>query len=129
MIYASNPRFSLRLSKIVVDALSDVLSLLAIRSARCTRFEAGGRWAFRFPAKPALKFAAVLHGECWIMLPGESPHRLVAGDTFLLAEAPQYVLANDPHLAPEDGLASFDWERSDIAHHGGSAIAVGCGFI
>lgn len=108
----------------MTDALTDILSLLDVRSARCTRFEAGGRWAFRFPAKPALKFAAVLQGECWIVLPGEGPHRLTAGDTFLLAEAPEYVLANDPDMTPEDGIASFDWEHSDLAHHGGSETAL-----
>jgi AraC-like DNA-binding protein len=104
----------------MTDALSDILDRLRIRSARCTRFEAAGQWAFRFPAKPALKFAAVLRGECWIMLPEDAPHRLVAGDTFLLAEAPDYVLANDPELPPRDGLTSFDWEHSDVARHGGS---------
>jgi AraC-like DNA-binding protein len=108
----------------MTDALSDVLSLLDVRNARCTRFEASGRWAFRFPAKPRLKFAAVLRGACWISLPGEDPRRLVAGDAFLLAEAPQYVLASDPSLAPEDGIASFDWEHSDIARHGGSETAL-----
>lgn len=46
------------------DPLSDVLAMVRVRSARCTRFEAGGAWALRFPAKPALKFAAVLRGEC-----------------------------------------------------------------
>jgi len=114
LIFVANVR------KIVIDALSDIFSLLNVRSARCTRFEAGGKWAFKFPARPALKFAAVLRGECWILLPGESPHHLVAGDAFLLAEAPEYILANDPDLTPEDGLANFDWEHSDVAHHGGS---------
>ncbi|WP_284266284.1 AraC family transcriptional regulator [Bradyrhizobium iriomotense] len=104
----------------MTDTLSDIFAVLDVRSARCTRFEAGGEWAFRFPAKPALKFAAVLRGECWIALSGESPYRLVAGDTFLLAEAPEYVLASDPQLAPLNGLASFDWEHSDVGHYGGS---------
>ena len=104
----------------MADALSDIFSLLEVRSARCTRFEAGGKWAFKFPAKPALKFAAVLRGECLVMLSGETPHHLMACDAFLLAEAPDYVLANDPDLPPEDGLTAFDWTHSDTAHHGGS---------
>lgn len=81
--------------EIMIDPLSDVFSLVDIQSARCTRFEVGGQWAFRFPPKPALKFVAVLRGGCWIILPGESPFRLEAGDTFLLANAPDYVIAND----------------------------------
>lgn len=104
--------------QIMIDALSDLFSLIDVRSARCTRFEAGGDWSFGFPAKPALKFVAVLHGACWIMLPGEAPRQLIAGDTFLLAEAPAYVLASDPERRPEDGLSAFDWEHSDVARHG-----------
>jgi AraC-like DNA-binding protein len=102
------------------DPLSQVFSLLDVRAARCTRFEAGGNWSYRFPAKPALKFGAVLRGDCWIDFGDEAHHRLGAGDCFLLANAPAYVLANDERLAPEDGMAAFDWTRSDVARHVGS---------
>jgi AraC-like DNA-binding protein len=102
-----------------MDPLSEVFSLLNIRSARCTRLEAGGVWALRFPAKPALKFVAVIRGNCWITLPDVEPTRLVGGDTFLLANAPPYVIANDQQKVPEDGIALFDWDHSDIARHGG----------
>ena len=102
-----------------MDPLSEVLASLGLRSARCTRLEAGGRWALSFPAKPALKFAAVLRGQCWITLPGAPPRRLDAGDAFCLANAPGYVLANDPQKPPQDGVALFDWAHSDTAHHGG----------
>ncbi|OPY96869.1 AraC family transcriptional regulator [Bradyrhizobium sacchari] len=102
------------------DPLSQVFSLLNVRAARCTRFEAGGNWSYRFPAKPALKFGAVIRGGCWIDFGGEAHHRLVAGDCFLLANAPAYVLANDGRLLPEDGIASFDWAQSDVARHAGS---------
>jgi len=93
---------------------------LDVRAARCTRFEAGGNWSYRFPAKPALKFGAVIRGDCWIDFGDEAHHRLTSGDCFLLANAPAYVLANDEHLVPEDGIAAFDWTRSDVARHAGS---------
>ncbi|CAM3675255.1 AraC family transcriptional regulator [Paracoccus yeei] len=109
---------------IMIDPLSDMFSLVEIESARCTRFEVGGRWAFRFPPKPALKFVAVLRGRCWIILPGEAPFALEAGDTFLLANAPAYVIANDLASEPEDGLAFFDWEHSNIARYGGCETAL-----
>jgi len=108
----------------MIDPLSDLFSLLDIGSARCTRFEAGGRWAFRFPAKPALKFVAVIRGGCWIVLPEEPPVALSAGDTFLLANAPGYVIANDLSQEPEDGIAAFDWDHSDIARYQGSETAL-----
>jgi len=99
------------------DPLSQVFSLLDVRAARCTRFEAGGHWSYRFPAKPALKFGAVIRGDCWIDFGDEARHRLAAGDCFLLANAPAYVLANDEQLAPQDGIAAFDWAQSDVARH------------
>jgi AraC-like DNA-binding protein len=102
------------------DPLSQVFSLLDVRAARCTRFEAGGNWSYRFPAKPALKFGAVIRGDCWIDFGDEVHRRLAAGDCFLLANAPAYVLANAEDLAPEDGIASFDWAQSDVARHEGS---------
>jgi AraC-like DNA-binding protein len=102
-----------------MDPLSEVLSLLNVRGARCTRFEASGRWSYRFPAKPAFKFGAVVHGDCWIDFGDEHRHQLVAGDCFLLANAPDYVLANDDQELPEDGIAAFDWAQSDVARHKG----------
>lgn len=102
-----------------MDPLSQVFSLLNVRAARCTRFEASGNWSYRFPAKPALKFGAILRGECWMDFGVGPRHQLTAGDSFLLANAPSYVLANDERAFPEDGIAMFDWEHSDVARHEG----------
>lgn len=113
-----------------MDPLSEVFSLLDVHSVRSTRLEAGGAWALRFPAKPFLKFVAVLRGQCWITIQGEPPCRLEVGDTFLLADAPPYIVASDPTEAPEDGIALFDWEHSKIARHGGDAtVMLGGGFV
>lgn len=113
-----------------MDPLSETLSLIGIRSARCTRFEAGGAWALHFPAKAALKFAAVLKGECWIAMPDAGPRRLREGDTFLLADAPAYVLATDLDLPPRDGVALFDHGRAAAARHGGDeTVLVGGAFV
>lgn len=103
-----------------MDPLSEVFSLINIRGARCTRFEASGRWSYRFPAKPAVKFGAVLAGDCWIDFGEGQRHQLAAGDCFLLANASSYVLANDDHILSEDGLAAFDWAQSDVARHEGN---------
>ncbi|MYN25071.1 AraC family transcriptional regulator [Duganella levis] len=102
-----------------MDPLSEVISLLNVRAARCTRFEASGNWSYRFPAKPALKFGAILKGDCWMDFGTGVRHHLSAGDSFLLANAPGYVLANDEQALPADGIAMFDWEHSDVARHEG----------
>jgi AraC-like DNA-binding protein len=102
-----------------MDPLSEVFALLNIRSARCTRFEASGKWAFRFPPKPAMKFGAVLRGNCWMNFGSDTRLELAEGDAFLLANAPSYVLTNDDEAAPKDGIATFDWDNSDTARHQG----------
>ncbi|WP_430251873.1 AraC family transcriptional regulator [Neorhizobium sp. DAR64860/K0K1] len=104
----------------MMDPLSEVFSLINIRGARCTRFEASGRWSYRFPAKPAVKFGAVLAGDCWIDFGEGQRHQLGAGDCFLLANAPSYVLANDDHVLSDDGMSAFDWAQSDVARHEGN---------
>jgi AraC-like DNA-binding protein len=103
-----------------MDPLSQVFSFLNVRASRCTRFEASGHWSFRFPAKPALKFGAILRGACWIDFGTGERHHLVAGDSFLIADGPSYVLANDESAFPADGIAMFDWEHSDVARHVGA---------
>ena len=113
-----------------MDPLSEVFSLLDVQSVRATRLEAGGAWALRFPTRPFLKFVAVLRGQCWITIQGQPPCGLEVGDTFLLADAPPYIVASDPTQTPEDGIALFDWERSKIARHGGdSTVMLGGGFV
>lgn len=107
-----------------MDPLSQVFSLLNLRASRCTRFEASGNWSYRFPAKPALKFGAILRGACWMDFDTGQRHQLVAGDSFLIADGPGYVLANDEAAFPEDGIAMFDWEHSDVARHGGDDTIV-----
>jgi AraC-like DNA-binding protein len=113
-----------------MDPLSEVFSLLDMQSARSTRLEAGGTWALHFPAKPFLKFVAVLRGQCWITIQDEPPCRLEAGDTFLLANAPPYVVSSDPTEEPEDGILLFDWEHSSVARYGGDeTVLLGGGFV
>lgn len=111
----------------LMDPLSQVFSLLNVRVARCTRFEASGNWSYRFPAKPALKFGAILRGECWIDFGDGLRHQLGAGDSFLLANASGYVLANDESAFPEDGIATFDWAHSDVARHEGDDTVIVAG--
>ena len=101
------------------DTLTSIFHLLDLRSARCTRLEAGGDWSLRFPDLHHLKFVAVIRGACWMVHPAGAPVRMKAGDAFLLSRTPAYVLASDPDLPPEDGAALFDWSTSSTGRHGG----------
>ncbi|WP_102227100.1 AraC family transcriptional regulator [Acidimangrovimonas sediminis] len=112
----------------MTDTLSSVFRLLDLQSARTHRFEAAGDWAFRFPAREALKFAAVLRGSCFMLREGEAPQPLSAGDVFLLAESPAYALASDPALPAEDGRRLFAGGASTGRHRGDEVVMIAGSF-
>lgn len=106
------------------DPLSDVLQVLGAQVARRTRMEAGGRWAFSFPAADRLKFVALIRGSHWIILPDLPPRRLREGDVCLLGQT-SYTVASHPDVEPVDGSVYFSDGR-DVAHVGGDeTIGVG----
>lgn len=112
----------------MADTLSSIFRLLDLQSAQNHRFEAAGDWAFRFPAREVLKFAALLRGSCWMLREGAAPLRLAAGDVFLLVESPAYVLASDPALPPEDGSRLFAGGAGTGRHQGDDAVMIAGSF-
>jgi len=102
------------------DALSDVLGIVGARLLRRTRLEASGTWAFAFPGGPRLKFVALLRGQCWMLLPDQSPLSMEEGDVFLLGDT-GYVVANAPDTPAVDGTPLYDDPKCDVA-----CIGTGC---
>jgi AraC-like DNA-binding protein len=79
-----------------MDPLSDVLSLLKLRSHVSGGFDAGGNWAVRFSAHDGIKFHAVLQGQCWVSVDGEpEPVKVTQGECFLLARGRPFRIASD----------------------------------
>jgi AraC-like DNA-binding protein len=129
MFYAGDSVKSSRSSKLSPDPLSDILSVLALESARCTRLEAGGRWALSFPQRQRLKFVAVLEGAVWIALPDGRCQRVAAGDAFLLTNTP-FVVASALDVQPQDGMALFRAPDPNVVRLGGvETIMLGGGFV
>lgn len=52
------------------DPLSDVLSLLEVRSFLSRRLEASGSWALRFPDYRHMKFGGIIEGARFIWIEG-----------------------------------------------------------
>lgn len=110
-------------SKISIDPLSDVLSVLGARVTRQTRLEASGRWAFAFPAVDRLKFVAVLRGSQWMLIPGCAPQLMNEGDVCLVGRT-AYAVVSDPAEPPIDGQALY--AECDIVQVGGDdTIGIG----
>ena len=87
-----------------MDPLSEVLSLLKVKSVLSARLEAAGPWAMRFPAYRHIKFGGVLEGSRWLWIEGALElTRLEAGDFYLLTNGIPYCFANDLNAELVDG--------------------------
>jgi hypothetical protein len=91
-----------------MDPLSDVLSLLKLRSYMCGGFDHGGDWSVQFEKHSGIKCYALVSGQCWLSVEGvPGPVHLEAGDCFLLPSGRPFRLATDLALAPVDVHSIF----------------------
>src|ERR1700722_3613651 len=105
-----------------MDPLSDVLSLLKVRSYISGGFDAAGDWSVEFGPHDGIKFHAVVAGECWVSVGGLSdPVRVKAGDCYLLPRGRTVRIASDLSLPPIDGHTLLQSARdgSIVTYNGG----------
>jgi len=97
-----------------MDPLSDVLSLLRLRTYTSFAFDAGGAWSFGYGPHDGIKFYAVVTGECWLSVDGvEPPVRARSGDCVLLPRGRGFRVASDLRLPPVDGLTGVGAVKVD----------------
>jgi len=88
-----------------MDPLSDVLSLLKLRSYMIGGFDMGGELSMQFHKHEGIKCYALVSGQCWLSVEGvPEAVRLKAGDCFLLPRGRPFRLASDLTLTPVDVL-------------------------
>lgn len=105
-----------------MDPLSDVLSLLKLRSYVSGGFEVGGDWAVQFGAFEGIKFHAILRGQCWVCVDGEpEPLKVSQGECFLLARGKPFRMASDPMVEAIDfrSLVSHVKDGRIVTYNGG----------
>lgn len=91
-----------------MDPLSDVFSLLKVKSVLSARFEAAGAWALSFPAYRHVKFGGVIKGARWVWIEGVTePAKMEEGDFCLLTDGLPFRFASDPGVEAQDGEKMF----------------------
>lgn len=97
-------------TSLIVDPLSDVLSILKPESHLAALLISGGDWSIRFPdQKGALKCNAVIEGEAWVVVDDDhDPVKVCRGDFFLLPSGRPFVLTSDPELPSVSAHHFFD---------------------
>ena len=96
-----------------MDPLSDVLSLLKLRSYMFGGFDVGGRMVD--PVRPARRRQMLCRGfrRCWLSMEALPTRCCVkAGDCFLLPRGRPFRLASDLALTPVDARTIFPAPRS-----------------
>jgi AraC-like DNA-binding protein len=113
-----------------MDPLSDMLSLLKVRSYMSGGFDAGGEWSLLFDRHDGIKFYAVVFGECWLSVDGVPEPLLVkSGDFFLLPRGRAYRIASDLSLPPVSSdifIATAQNAKINLYNGGGEFFSV-CG--
>ena len=116
-----------------MDPLSDVLSLLKLRSYISGGFGVGGDTAIQFPKHQGIKCYAVVSGQCWLSVESiPDAVLLTTGDCFLLPRGLPFRLATDLSLTPVDFHTFLAGRKNgDIVSHkeGGGLSIVGGHFL
>jgi AraC-like DNA-binding protein len=114
-----------------MDPLSDVLSLLKLRTYMSAGFEAGGDWALQFDSYEGIKFQAIVSGECWLCVDGISePVRVTAGDCIFLPRGHPFRIASDLNLPPTDSSVLLaDREGGVTSFNGGGDFSCVGGYF
>ncbi|BCH08451.1 AraC family transcriptional regulator [Mesorhizobium sp. 131-3-5] len=94
----------------MTDPLCEVIELLRPRAVFTKGISGAGRWGVRYDDFGHPSFAVILDGACRLVVDGQEPLMLEAGDFVLLPRTPGFVMSGfeavipdfiDPHIAAQ----------------------------
>lgn len=84
----------------MVDPLTEVIALLQPRAVFSKAISGAGRWGVRYADFGQPSFCAVLEGACRLVVDGERPVTLQAGDFVLLPSTPGFTMSGFEPVEP-----------------------------
>src|SRR5262249_11345944 len=88
-----------------MDALTEALNGIRLRSTLHCPSELSGRWGLRIGGEGGAPFSILLHGQCWLEVEGLEPVRLEAGGFSVL-----------PHDTPHTAKDALDSPTQPLFH-------------
>src|ERR1044071_3677614 len=85
----------------MTDPPSQLISLLRPRAVFSKGISGAGRWGVRYSAFEQPSFCAVLEGGCRLLVDGERPLTLQAGDFVLLPVTPGFSMSCFERVTPQ----------------------------
>lgn len=79
------------------DAVSNWMELTSTYGVVVARNLLPRSWAVRLPARPSVAFHVVEKGSACVLVPGERPVHMGAGELVLVPHGHAHVIGNSPH--------------------------------
>ena len=111
-----------------LDTLSDVLTLMRLRSCVYFLREFAAPWGMEMPDGPYAQFHMVARGRCWLKF-GGSTVELAGGDVALFPRGEGHILLDDPASAVAPGRAVLEAQNcgEPMFAEGGERARLLCG--
>lgn len=108
-----------------MDALTDILNTLRLKSSLYFRTELTAPWGIQVPPKGRVaRFHIAIRGQCWLRIDGQDEDVFMAnGDLVIIAHGAGHILADSPETPPTDLADVFE----EIAYPGSGPLVYGGG--
>jgi AraC-like DNA-binding protein len=113
-----------------MDVLGGAVGAMRSGDARAARALLTAPWGLRFISAGAAGVHVLLQGEAWLMVPGQLPARLKAGDVVVVRRDCEHGLADNPRtplvtVSADDYDATAAWPAGTTVGSGPGTILIG----
>lgn len=108
----------------MADPLSEVVALLGPRNVFAKSISGSGRWAVRYSEFGSPGYCSVIEGSCRLVVDGEKPITLEAGDFVLLPKTPGFTMSSHEPAKPVLMNPKRETMAAGEVHHGDKKLPV-----